>query len=181
MQAQDKQGISALHVAAIHNQVKIALMLIDAGANLRCIDNEQSTPLHHACSEGNVELVQSFFEAGAKSPEAWVMISNVSICFSLAKVFFMLLMGVREWGWVVGSMCFCLAKLFFFHVVNGCHRMGVACGLVCTNMLINARIGVNRWMHSCMHPKQQMQTYMCTHTHTNGHPKPSLQTLYAVL
>ena len=124
MQAQDKQGISALHMAAIHNQVEIALMLIDAGANLRCIDNEQSTPLHHACSEGNVELVQSFFEAGAKSPEAWVMISNVSICFSLAKVFFMLLMGVKEWGWVVGSMCFCLAKLFFFMLLMGVTEWG---------------------------------------------------------
>ena len=56
-------------------------MLIAAGANLRCIDNEQSTPLHHACAEGNVELVNALFDAGAKTPEAWVMISNVSGCF----------------------------------------------------------------------------------------------------
>ncbi|KAL8599950.1 hypothetical protein ACOMHN_050252 [Nucella lapillus] len=77
IEAQDKQGISPLHMAAIHNQVEIARELITAGANLRCIDNEQSTPLHYACTEGNVELVQLLFEAGAKTPEAWVMISNM--------------------------------------------------------------------------------------------------------
>ena len=108
MQAQDKQGISALHMAASHNQVEIAHMLIDAGANLRCIDNEQSTPLHHACSEGNVELVQSFFEAGAKSPEAWVMISNVRMCLCVAVSCsveggqaFLLVIAGRQTGFLV--------------------------------------------------------------------------------
>ncbi|KAL8579599.1 hypothetical protein ACOMHN_025552 [Nucella lapillus] len=77
IEAQDKQGISPLHMAALHNQVEIAHMLIGAGATLRCIDNEQSTPLHHACAEGNVELVRALFDAGAKTPEAWVKISNM--------------------------------------------------------------------------------------------------------
>ncbi|XP_070189192.1 transient receptor potential cation channel subfamily A member 1 homolog isoform X2 [Littorina saxatilis] len=77
IEAQDKQGIAPLHMAAIHNQVEVAKMLIEAGANLRCIDLEQCTPLHYACAEGNMDLVQALFEAGAKTPEAWVMISNM--------------------------------------------------------------------------------------------------------
>ncbi|KAK7502989.1 hypothetical protein BaRGS_00005615 [Batillaria attramentaria] len=76
-EAQDKQGIAPLHMAAIHNQVETARMLIAAGAKLRSVDHEQSTPLHHACAEGNVELVRSLFDAGAKTPEAWVMISSM--------------------------------------------------------------------------------------------------------
>ncbi|XP_050405831.1 transient receptor potential cation channel subfamily A member 1 homolog [Patella vulgata] len=77
IEAQDLQGITALHLVAIHNQVEIARMLIESGANLRCCDKEQSTPLHHACSEGNIEIVKMLFEAGAKTPEGWVMISNM--------------------------------------------------------------------------------------------------------
>ncbi|XP_076466512.1 transient receptor potential cation channel subfamily A member 1 homolog [Babylonia areolata] len=77
IEAQDKQGISPLHMAALHNQVEVALTLIQAGANLRCTDNELSTPLHHACAEGDMQLVQALFDAGAKSAEAWVMISNM--------------------------------------------------------------------------------------------------------
>ncbi|XP_041352044.1 transient receptor potential cation channel subfamily A member 1 homolog [Gigantopelta aegis] len=77
IEAKDKQGITVLHMAAIHNQVEVAQMLIDAGANLRCLDNEDSTPLHHACSEGNEVFVRMLFEAAAKTPEGWVMISNM--------------------------------------------------------------------------------------------------------
>ncbi|XP_070189214.1 transient receptor potential cation channel subfamily A member 1 homolog [Littorina saxatilis] len=77
IEAQDKQGIAPLHMAALHNQVEVAKMLIEAGANLRCVDNEQCTPLHHACADGSVELVQALFEAGGRTPEAWVMISNM--------------------------------------------------------------------------------------------------------
>ncbi|XP_046578884.1 transient receptor potential cation channel subfamily A member 1 homolog isoform X2 [Haliotis rubra] len=77
VEAQDKQGITALHMAAIHNQEGVAAMLIEAGSNLRCVDHEQSTPLHHACSEGNVAFVQMLFDAGARSAEGWVMVSSM--------------------------------------------------------------------------------------------------------
>ena len=60
-------------------------MLMDAGANLRCIDNEQSTPLHHACAEGNMEMVQAFFDVGCRSQEADTMI--FSVCTSSTLLF----------------------------------------------------------------------------------------------
>ena len=65
-------------MAAIHNQVEIATMLIEAGAELRVKDEEQCTPLHYACAEGNMDLVNALFEAGAKAADAWVTISDVS-------------------------------------------------------------------------------------------------------
>ena len=53
-------------------------MLLDAGANLMCRDKELSTPLHHAASEGNMDLVMMLFEAGARTKEAWVTLTEVS-------------------------------------------------------------------------------------------------------
>ena len=53
-------------------------MLIDAGADVMCIDKERSTPLHHACMEGNIDMVQLLFDAGARSKESWVKINEVS-------------------------------------------------------------------------------------------------------
>ena len=41
-------------------------MLIDAGAKLRCCDQEKVTPLHYACAEGNVKITQMLFEAAKK-------------------------------------------------------------------------------------------------------------------
>ena len=68
--------MTALHMAATHNSVEITRMLIEAGAQLRCKDNEDLTPLHCAASEGNIEIVQLLFQAGAKQ-DGWVTISNV--------------------------------------------------------------------------------------------------------
>ncbi|XP_035826279.1 transient receptor potential cation channel subfamily A member 1 homolog [Aplysia californica] len=74
---EDKQGITPLHSAAIHNHLEIARMLLEAGADLMCRDKELSTPLHHAASEGNMDLVQVLFEAGARTKEAWVTLSEM--------------------------------------------------------------------------------------------------------
>ncbi|KAL5009533.1 hypothetical protein ScPMuIL_011838 [Solemya velum] len=76
IEIEDKQRMTALHMAASHNQVVIAQMLIEAGANLRCCTDEDSTPLHLASSEGNIEIVRMLFEAGAKR-DGWVTISNM--------------------------------------------------------------------------------------------------------
>ena len=70
--------MTALHMGASHNQAEIVKMLIDAGANLRCKDEEDSTPLHAAATEGNLRIVRMLFEAGARL-DGWVTIQSVSI------------------------------------------------------------------------------------------------------
>lgn len=91
LEAVDKQGMTALHMAASHNQAEIVKMLIDSGANLRCKDEEDSTPLHAAASEGNLRIVRMLFEAGARL-DGWVTIQSMvtdkdvdgNTCLSLA-------------------------------------------------------------------------------------------------
>ncbi|XP_048240280.1 transient receptor potential cation channel subfamily A member 1 homolog [Haliotis rufescens] len=75
--AEDKQLFTALHVAAIHSQEGVAVMLIEAGANLRCIDMKMSTPLHHACSTGNVSFAQMLFDVGARDAGGWVTLTSM--------------------------------------------------------------------------------------------------------
>ena len=70
--------MTALHMASSHNQAEVVKMLIVAGANLRCKDEEDSTPLHAAASEGNLKIVRMLFEAGARL-DGWVTIQSVSI------------------------------------------------------------------------------------------------------
>ena len=62
MQAVDKQKMTALHMAASHNEIEIVRMLIGANAMLRCTDEEFATPLHYACMEGGIEIVNLLFE-----------------------------------------------------------------------------------------------------------------------
>ena len=56
--------MTALHCAALEGSVKIAKMLIDAGACLRCFDEEGMTPLHFAAMEGSLDVAQYLFEIG---------------------------------------------------------------------------------------------------------------------
>ncbi|XP_071078636.1 transient receptor potential cation channel subfamily A member 1 homolog [Haliotis cracherodii] len=77
LDAQDMQGVTALHTAAIHSQEGVATMLIEADANLRCKDFGMATPLHHACSKGNVSFVQMLFDAASGRAEGWVMVSSM--------------------------------------------------------------------------------------------------------
>ncbi len=76
-QAVDKQMMTALHMAASHNENEICRMLIEAGANLRCCDEEECTPLHYACMEGSLRVSQMLFEAGEKQ-DGWVTVSQVN-------------------------------------------------------------------------------------------------------
>ena len=75
-QAVDKQQMTALHLAASHDEVEVCRMLIEKGVNLRCCDEEMGTPLHFACMEGSIKVVKMLFEAGEKL-DGWVTISQV--------------------------------------------------------------------------------------------------------
>ena len=44
--------------------MKIAKLLINAGACLRCFDEEGMTPLHFAAMEGSLAVAQYLFEVG---------------------------------------------------------------------------------------------------------------------
>lgn len=68
--------MTPLHMAASHRQSAIVKMLINAGAELRCQDDEKTTPLHAACTEGNIDIVKTLFRAAAKQ-DGWVTIQKV--------------------------------------------------------------------------------------------------------
>lgn len=70
--------MTALHLAASHDETEICRMLIEAGANLRCSDEDDCTPLHYACAEGSAVIAQMLFEAGEKQ-DGWVTVSQVSL------------------------------------------------------------------------------------------------------
>ena len=56
--------MTALHCAALEGSVKVAKILIDAGACLRCFDEEGMTPLHFAAMEGSLDVAEYLFEVG---------------------------------------------------------------------------------------------------------------------
>ena len=59
--------MTPLHIAAIHNQLRICQKLIKHNANIRCCDQNLATPLHYACTEGNVELVAELIATATKA------------------------------------------------------------------------------------------------------------------
>ncbi|XP_046335737.2 transient receptor potential cation channel subfamily A member 1 homolog isoform X1 [Haliotis rufescens] len=69
IESEDNQNMRALHVAALYDELGVAKLLLNAGAEIRCMDHETSTPLHHACSSGNLPLVKMLFEIAEKNPE----------------------------------------------------------------------------------------------------------------
>lgn len=56
--------MTPLHVASSQGSFPVAKCLIDAGANLRSLDEEQMTPMHFACMEGSLEVAKLLFETG---------------------------------------------------------------------------------------------------------------------
>jgi ankyrin repeat protein len=80
IEAVDKTQMTALHLAASHDEEEICRMLIEAGANLRCSDEDEATPLHYACAEGSMRITQMLFEAGEKQ-DGWVTVSQVLLSF----------------------------------------------------------------------------------------------------
>lgn len=77
IEATDKQGMTALHMASSHRHAGIVMLLIDNGASLRCKDEENTTPLHAACAEGNIQIVKKLFKAAARSAGGWVTIQEM--------------------------------------------------------------------------------------------------------
>ncbi|XP_046573761.1 transient receptor potential cation channel subfamily A member 1 homolog isoform X1 [Haliotis rubra] len=67
-ESEDNQNMRALHVAALYDELGVAKLLLNAGAEIRCMDHESSTPLHHACSSGNLPLVNMLFDIAARDP-----------------------------------------------------------------------------------------------------------------
>ena len=58
-------GQTALHIAAIWNNVKVATVLIDAGAEVSPANQYGATPLHFAAQKGHVEFCQLLVGRGA--------------------------------------------------------------------------------------------------------------------
>ena len=56
---------SALHIAVLYNQEKVAKMLIEAGSDIEAIDHFSATPLIVASDCGITHLVQTLLERGA--------------------------------------------------------------------------------------------------------------------
>jgi ankyrin repeat protein len=57
---------TALHYAAAYNRAKIARRLLDHGATVDVMDDQQYTPLHVAAYKGHKEMVVVLLKAGAK-------------------------------------------------------------------------------------------------------------------
>ena len=86
LQAVDMQQMTALHLAASHDEKEVVRMLIEQGANLRCVDEDMDTPLHYACMEGSADIVNMLFEAGEKQ-HGWVTVSQVGTTGKLDRAF----------------------------------------------------------------------------------------------
>ncbi|HJZ93005.1 MAG TPA: ankyrin repeat domain-containing protein [Gemmataceae bacterium] len=63
--AAQKDGMTALHWAAHHDDAKVAKLLLAAGAGAKAENRYGVTPLSLACTNGNAELVRMLLAAGA--------------------------------------------------------------------------------------------------------------------
>ena len=61
----EAEGGNPLHVAASEGHVLTAHILVQAGAELDALDDEQNTPLMLACHYGQGEVVKYLLQAGA--------------------------------------------------------------------------------------------------------------------
>ncbi|MEN0016368.1 MAG: ankyrin repeat domain-containing protein [Bacteroidota bacterium] len=59
-------GITLLHYAALTGQVKIARYLVEQGAKVDALANNEMTPLHYAAFVGQVKVAKYLVEQGAK-------------------------------------------------------------------------------------------------------------------
>ncbi len=57
------RNFTALHLAALHNRINVATLLIERRANAKVIDDLHQTPLHMAASRGHVEMIQLLIAA----------------------------------------------------------------------------------------------------------------------
>lgn len=68
--------MTALHLAATHDNQECFRLLVERGANLKCLDDEFSSPLHMAATEGNIEIIKMMFDE-AERRDNWVTIKEV--------------------------------------------------------------------------------------------------------
>ena len=61
----EAEGGSPLHVAASEGHVLTSHILVQAGAELDALDNEQNSPLMLACIKGQPPVVRYLLQAGA--------------------------------------------------------------------------------------------------------------------
>ena len=70
MNSVDKFAATSLHYTAISCYDKIVTMLIDNEADIKCIDDNGWTALHHASRNGYGEVVSALLEGGNRSSTA---------------------------------------------------------------------------------------------------------------
>ena len=58
-------GYTPLAIAVQHNQLTLARLLIEKGADVNTQNNWRDSPLHRACEQGFVEMVQLLMDHGA--------------------------------------------------------------------------------------------------------------------
>ena len=76
--AKDIQDMTPLHTAVAQSHVDIVKMLIKAGADLRCVDDELSTPLHEAAAVDCDKTVKLILNACKKEISGYTEVrSNV--------------------------------------------------------------------------------------------------------
>lgn len=63
--ASDKNGITALYVAAADGHLEVAAVLLERGAFVDAPDSFGTTPLHRAAATGNIEMVELLMSKGA--------------------------------------------------------------------------------------------------------------------
>src|SRR5262245_61022709 len=56
--ATQADGMTALHWAVYHDDLRLATTLLDAGANAKAANHYGVTPLSLACTNGNAEIVE---------------------------------------------------------------------------------------------------------------------------
>lgn len=62
----DKDGVTALMLAALNNHVAVLSLLIDCGASFYLMDKKGQTALHYACIGGAQKAVRFLLNAGAE-------------------------------------------------------------------------------------------------------------------
>jgi ankyrin repeat protein len=68
--AKDIQQMTPLHTACCQCESDIARQLILAGADIRCVDDEQSTPLHETATVGDTKILRVILDS-CKKGDQW--------------------------------------------------------------------------------------------------------------
>lgn len=64
---QNKDGMTALHIAVAARNLDAVRLLIELGCSVDLVDTEQRTPLHYAAEHGYPEIVQYLLSKGARN------------------------------------------------------------------------------------------------------------------